>query len=460
MNTVHDEESAPSQPHVVLERFDDYLFSPGRPLVSGLLSAALICVAACSLTTGVLWVAFLRRHEGVWCVAGALGAAPRQLCVDFGIAFLAALVIVGIGASITMHWFGVLTHWLGLFNQRGATTATRYGALLWLLITVAGVSVCLGIRSARSMGYRSIFHVWSKGFVTLPGTVMWPVVLQASLVSLLLAGGVVAILLLQGAGRTDLGVNTDGVLYVRVTARDEGFVRTYFPVVDEIRESLEGIGPVAIASRLPVGEEGRQMGAGRPSSASGGPAVLRVVHQQVGGDYFDILGLRMLSGRSFTTQDLLWCRYVPRCHQASGRSCQSVPRSAPARPACDFSCFVRLRSRWPGERWEAQFLAVSFLREHARSCSWPPLSQRRNSPLAVLSRCSSRLPQCPSRWRWVHEGSQLRLLEAGETRPVGAKGVVPNRLAEGPRFASCSSTAPPETKKTFTRIETALARAS
>jgi len=307
MGTVRTDAESVSGPDVLLERFDDYLFRATRPLVAGIVSGTVICVAACSLAAGLLWITFVKRHESAWCVTGALGAQPWQLIADWATSFFCGSGIVAVGALLTSCCLGLVTDRVAPRPDSSySADLTRYLALLWSagpLVLVAGV---LSFGEFRHVAYRSSFNVSTDGLASNGrATARWPVALQASLVSALLVGAVVASLLLAQTARADLGVTVRGVRYLRVSTLDESTLTKYFAVTDEIRAALKPLGSVAIASRLPVGEAGRERGVNRPPDAVGGPAILRVIHQQVDGNYFRTLGITLIAGRGFAAADTI-----------------------------------------------------------------------------------------------------------------------------------------------------------
>jgi putative ABC transport system permease protein len=135
------------------------------------------------------------------------------------------------------------------------------------------------------------------------------VVSQVALTMILLIGAGLMTNSLIRLYRVDPGFNTQNLLVMSVSlprARNEVPEQwnTFWDSLSERALGLPGVQGAAIVSPLPLGDSSFAMKIGLPASVAAAPADDLVVgYNTVGGDYFRLLGIGLLRGRYFTTED-------------------------------------------------------------------------------------------------------------------------------------------------------------
>jgi predicted permease len=290
-------------------------FNRDAPRLLGVLSAAVgaVLLIACFNVASLLTVrASVRGTE--LAVRTALGATARrlrrQLIVEHLVLALAGGLIGG-ALGFVLHRVIVEERLLALPRTANAFGWQAVAAVL-LLVVLIGVAFAwlAAYRSARSAPSTPLLgavrHTGTRRLVRLrQGLVMAEV--AAALILLVTAG-----LMLKSAARlaaVDPGFRTDGVLTFGVVLPSSTYreaadrVRFADRVVERLR-ALPGVRQAASGGYAPMGEmraTRRYAVADKPLPPSGQePTALDL---PVGPGYFEVMGIQVLSGRTFTERD-------------------------------------------------------------------------------------------------------------------------------------------------------------
>lgn len=290
-------------------------FNQDAPRLLAVLSAAIgaVLLIACLNVASLLTVrASVRGTE--LAVRTALGATSRRLRRQLAVEHF----VLALGGGLLGGAIGVVLHRVIVQARLLALprTANAFGwqaiAIVFVLVVVIGVAFAwlAAHRAARSAPTTPLLgavrHTGSRGLVRLrQGLVMAEV--AAALILLVTAG-----LMLRSAARlaaVDPGFRTDGVLTFGVVLPPSAYrepadrLRFADRVVERLR-ALPGVRQAAIGGYAPMGEmraTRRYAVDDQPLPPSGRePTALDL---PVGPGYFEVMGVQLLGGRTFTERD-------------------------------------------------------------------------------------------------------------------------------------------------------------
>jgi len=296
-----------------------------------------VLVIACVNLTNLIWARAIGRRREV-AVRVAIGASRKRIITQF-LAEGAVLATIGAAAGLFLAWALLATAsnllpesevffrtpmWAGAPRTSGTAGLTRIGAAMIgldgrTLIFTCGVAIVTALLvslapALQTSVLRPVDALKSGGkSMTERGLQMFSartglVTVQIALALILMAG---AGLMIRSASRlstTDIGVNPDGVLTLRLDlpggtyTSDTG--RTFLTqLVDRVRQ-LPGIESVGLGNCAPVSGGCNATGIRFPSRPRDEPADDPIVGVYwATPEYFSTLGIRLLTGRSFTEHD-------------------------------------------------------------------------------------------------------------------------------------------------------------
>ena len=248
----------------------------------------------------------------------ALGARRRELVGQLlSESTLLALAGGGLGFVIALY----APRWLATFQSPIPVPITLemgldWRVLLFALILSLGTGLLLGIAPALSAS-RSALTAGISG--SAPRTLgrkrrFRPrdglIVLQVAVSTLLLAGGGLFLRAMLAAQQTDPGFDTAVVAVANLDAnlagyQDEDSGRRFWEQYAQRLEIAAGARSVALTSRIPFGILGHtQLGVSLPETrGEEGLPQLKVEMSIVSPDYWHTLGIPVLGGRPFRSQD-------------------------------------------------------------------------------------------------------------------------------------------------------------
>jgi len=300
--------------------FDEVRFHPDvdaglYPTAAVLMTVvALVLLLACSNLANLLLVRGMGRIPEV-AVRRALGASRAAVARLF---LGEALLLSGLGGLLGLFFARwavgfVLTLPLPLYAPSGMDLSMDHRVFLFngMLVLVTGTVFGLipALRSGRvdvtdalKEGARSVSQ--GRGIALFRGTLL---AVQVAVSAVLLVGAALATRSLGNLRTVDPGVDSDRIAYVATSYAQAGLTTTEGSILfDELKERVRGLPGVAdaeIASRLPVGGtlssttvvEGYQ-----PPSGTGS---VELPIALVGEAYFATMGIPVLQGRAFTSDD-------------------------------------------------------------------------------------------------------------------------------------------------------------
>ena len=279
----------------------DQIAAPARTILFVLLAATVIVfVIACSNVANLILARSVRR-EGELAVRSALGASRGALRRSL---LAESLLLCGTGAALGIVLARPLVSVIARFAARFSVRAQEATVDSSLLLVGGG----LALAAAVVLAYVPRLTASTNRAVNRRLRVF--ATTQIAFTFGLLAGAATLLTSLFALQRTPAGFDTHEVLSIdlptsSIGIRDDEEMRLYDRIVERV-EALPDVTEVALGISVPFSNPGwiarAQFGAAGYSPAAGDEhphATLRMVS----GNYFDVLGVRLLAGRDFTTED-------------------------------------------------------------------------------------------------------------------------------------------------------------
>ena len=279
-----------------------------RPLALLWVATGLVMLVVCANLGGLLLVrAADRRHE--FGIRRALGGSLRDLIRPLlaESAILAAVgVLLGCAAA---HWMVPVMHgwllairgaqaldvgiaWPELFFATGVGTAALFVFGLAPAVLAVRKTAWGSMRSGGSVATSAKRNVRARSLL---------VAAQCALAVILLTTAGLFLRSLADLRATDLGVDADRVIGIRIDPQGGGFARETEPsmrrrILERVA-TLPGVESTAFTGTLPLqGNHGRGT-ISIPGYAPGEDEDMGVIHVLASPDYFATLGIRLLDGR-------------------------------------------------------------------------------------------------------------------------------------------------------------------
>lgn len=296
----------------LVSRVEDVTNDVRRPLVVLIVASGLLLAVSCASVAAVLLGAGIDREQEL-SVRAALGATRRRLAGQL-LTESVALALVGGGLGIVLAHFAldglVLLAPAGIprldevvLDGRIAALATGAAMVCGVLFGIVPALSLSDASSAPASGARVI-----GGRARLQSAI---VVAELALATVLLVGAGLLTRTMVALERVDPGFQSEDVLSVRVAYswqrfQDDTTGRALTAYTDEIAAAvaaLPGVRDVALTSTLPYSGDR----ASNPIVVEGyTPAPGEIVDAErhlVSWNYLDLMGIRLLRGRSFTQTD-------------------------------------------------------------------------------------------------------------------------------------------------------------
>lgn len=287
----------------------DYLLGPVRPtLVATLSGMAVILLMACA-NVATLMLGQLRGRASELAVRLAMGAGRRRLTQQLITEALVLALLSGIaGAVAAIAGFKLLLAWLPLGELSGAVTAD------WRIFATALV---LALLTALLIAMAPVFSLWRgdlRGALTAARTggigahggrlENALVIAEVALAVLLAAGAAVLIRSVDKLHAIDPGVSTRGIAVLDISSSSDvpgpGRKQQLLDIVAAV-SALPGVTAGASVQTLPLHGRGNNFGIAIESK----PELERstTAYRMITRDYFKVMGIRLLHGRTFDETD-------------------------------------------------------------------------------------------------------------------------------------------------------------
>jgi predicted permease len=307
---------ADAQMTLAVSRLRDQIAAPARTVLLILLTAAaVVFVIACSNVANLILARSVRR-EGELAVRAALGASRGALRRTL---LAESIVLCGVGAVLgvllAQPMVSLVAAFAGRFSVR-AQEVTVDASLLWVGVGLAIAAAVLLAYVPRlpSAGAPGGFGLANGSLRLTPTTtrrLRTFAAVQIACSFVLLAGAATLVAALMSLQSTQTGYEMRQVLAIDLPMTSVGVgsakeVAFYSEVSRRVRE-LPGVEGAALGNFVPWRDAG-SFGAGvsfavegyTPADGEGDP---RARFRIVAPDFFNVVGVRLVSGRDFTPED-------------------------------------------------------------------------------------------------------------------------------------------------------------
>ena len=303
-----------SGPGIRAIRLQDDIAREARPVLLVVLGAVgFLLLAACANVAHLLLARAIRREREL-SVRVALGAGRARLASQF-LAESLVLCALGGALAVLIATFGVRA--LVAMSPEGLPrlSAIRLDgtALLVAALVTLGTAVVLGLVPALAASRANLFGAVRSGTRIAGGSRH---VARAGLVTVEIA---LALMLLSGAGLlgrslmrlldAPLGFDSKGILAVDIQiggtrySENAQIVGFYDAVLEQVR-ALPGVTSAAVSSQMPLGGNFDCSGVHAEDKPTANPELNPCAQRYgVSADWARTLGIPLLAGRAFTTQD-------------------------------------------------------------------------------------------------------------------------------------------------------------
>jgi putative ABC transport system permease protein len=282
----------------------DDLNANQRPALLMLLGAvALVLMIACANVANLLLARASGRAKEI-AVRTALGASgwriARQLLTE-------SLVLSLAGGALGV----VIGRWsLSVLSPIPAPLDSA--VLAFLVVVSVGTGVLFGLAPAMQALHQDSNTVMKAGAVVGRGSAMRAVLVvgEFALALILVTGGGILLKSFLRLMEVDPGFQTRGLLTMRLSFTDTRDAKDLYRRIEERVKQIPGVDSFAATNALPLtighGNSGRFQvrGSAQASSTSDREAMPVAQLRTVSPDYFNTMGIRVISGRAFTEQDL------------------------------------------------------------------------------------------------------------------------------------------------------------
>ena len=268
------------------------------------LTGALLLIACANVATLLLAQGSRRAHE--LAVRVSLGARPMRLLRQLLTENLALAILGGVaGFAVAMLIWTVLPRAISipqlppLLSKRPLAVT---GALSLLTVVMFGLVPAFGMRRPDIRGMLgAAAPTLARRSLTRSGLVVLQ--LAASLVLLVSAGLIIRSL--QNVRTADLGFASNQVLEVSANMRGQNWspaqIEEFWNQAREAALRVNGVEAAGLGAITPYA--GRMMIAMSMNTAAGPAQMVETLQDFASPEYFDALGIRILEGRAFTSED-------------------------------------------------------------------------------------------------------------------------------------------------------------
>lgn len=278
--------------------------------------AGMVLLLACTNVANIILVKATSRNREM-AVRAALGAARsrliRQLITESTLlALLGGVMGMVLGASVT-HALGNI-HIVVLGNQLLFSFPFDWHVFAFgmtaALVTGILVGLAPAMRASRT-NLNQVLHEGSRGILAGTGRSR----LRNALVIVQIAGSLMLLVVTglfvrsaRNAEHVYLGFDPSHVLNATIDTRSQGFdkarARRFYRELEERVQHMPGVVSASITTSVPMGVNGDSNHVYvEGSTASDKQAVPSVRYSAVGVQYFDVMRVPLLRGRTFTEQD-------------------------------------------------------------------------------------------------------------------------------------------------------------
>lgn len=278
------------------------------------IASAVLMLAACANVAAILLGSGLERRQEI-AMRAALGASRNRLTRQLLTESFVLAAAGGVG-GIAIAW--VATRLLLMLAPLGvpriASVSVDFRTLLAALALAAACGVVFGLAPALSLVRGAALHQSTRGSTTRMGFGQTSVVVgQIALATVLLVGGALLARTLVALNHVNTGFRAENLLAARLSPpfykfRDYGdsantAIESYYQrIIDEVR-AMPGVVDVAMTSVLPLTSDRGNNDVVPEGWAPNTHEMLVAERRFVSGNYFGLMGIRILDGRAFTADD-------------------------------------------------------------------------------------------------------------------------------------------------------------
>ena len=277
-------------------------------LLSG--AVALVLLIACANAAGLMLVRGLGRSQELQ-VRSALGASRRHLFHQFLsesaiLAGVSAAIGLGLGVLLLRVLAGIrLGQYLPPLPENGLEPRLVIFALIFAFVATLLSGTLPALRASH--GLRPTLHQVVGDTHSGQRARQGLIVLQVALAFLLLSGTGLFLRTLWNLQNIDPGFQGDDVLSLRLDLQTDGYGETEGRIfverlLEELKEIPDFVATTA-AAQAPLGHGGGQSSLTRIQAPRAGSQEHWLEFNRVGPDYFRTLGIPLIQGRGFTTED-------------------------------------------------------------------------------------------------------------------------------------------------------------
>jgi putative ABC transport system permease protein len=301
-------------------------FRTGALILLG--TVALVLLIACVNVANLLIGRAAAREKEI-AIRRSLGASPGRLIRQW-MTESALLALLGSGIGVVASIFGIQLLKTLIPGDLPAVTGLTINATVLLFAGAISVLTCFlfGIAPAISFGDRGGSL---RGSTRRRGLSKSLVSIEVALALLLTIGSGLLLRSFDHLKKIDPGFRADHLLTMRITLSGTQYkqpanrIRFFSRLQEQLRQA-PGVLSASAVDRLPVFTVGVDTRGGNPFSVDGHPfdpngAVHQIAHTQtVEGNYFRLMDIPLLAGRTFTERDRAETTPVAVINQALARS--------------------------------------------------------------------------------------------------------------------------------------------
>jgi predicted permease len=297
-------------PHVGLGPLDYPVVS--RFLGTALAIVGLVLLIACANVANLLLARAAARRKEV-AIRLALGASRMRVIRQFLTeSLLLAAVGTSLGLLLPLYAKDLLLSLFPPLTPEALNFNPDLRVVAFTMLLSVGAALLFGLAPALQASRPDVVPELKETTMTggmrgrrLSGML---VIAQLALTTTLLIGGGLLVRTLQGLAAIDVGFATESVLALSLDLRSQGYAepkgRQFYQQLTERVAALPGVEAASLASVMPLGwgsPEHAIFIAGQEQHAPDRP--LRADYNVVTPDWFRTMGIPLVAGRDFTSQD-------------------------------------------------------------------------------------------------------------------------------------------------------------
>jgi putative ABC transport system permease protein len=274
-------------------------------------TVALVLLIACVNVSNLLIARAVTREKEI-AIRRSLGASPmrllRQWMTESGL-----LAIMGTAAGVLAAQVGIRLLQALIPNDFSATTGFAIDGRVLLFTCAISAGICFAFGMVPLVAINDL-GTSLRGPARRKGISSLLVSAEVALALMLSIGSGLLLTTLGHLARIDPGFRADRLMTMRITLSGSRYsqlasrIHFFAQLLDRMRH-VPGVTAASIVDRLPVFTVGVDTRSGNPFSVDGQPfdptsPIRQIAHTQTAdGNYFQLMGIPLLAGRTFTPMD-------------------------------------------------------------------------------------------------------------------------------------------------------------